>query len=310
MNSTTNSAGLTKQIALVMASIVVLAGVGLWLVPLHSTGRISSIVPLTAKGDPLNGHAMITVPGGEYWVGAEGDQDNPRRYVKMGGFRIADTETSNAQFARFVEATGYVTDAEKRGWGMSFTEGMLDWEWEQLKGADWRHPFGKGKPGAAELPSHPVTQISGADALAYCLWLGARLPTIEEWEVAARAGSTNLFPWGPEFDPQRANVWNGENHHKNTLEDGFRFTSPVRSFPANALGLYDVIGNVFEYCSGFSATRSYGETNNLISGRGGSWWCSAGTCNSFNLVTIGAMDIHGSLCNQGFRIVMPAEPSM
>ena len=109
---------------------------------------------------------------------------------------------------------------------------------------------------------------------------------------------------GPEFDPQRANVWNGENHHKNTLEDGFRFTSPARSFPANALGLYDVIGNIFEYCSGFSATRSYGETNNLISGRGGSWWCSAGTCNSFNLVTIGAMDIHGSLCNQGFRIVV------
>ena len=274
-----------------------------WRIVTKETSQASALAQLATNREPSNGHVLIAVPAGEYWVGAAGDRDNPRRTVKLGGFRIADAETSNVQFARFIAETGYITDAEKRGWGMAFYEGMIDWEWEQLKGADWRHPSGKRKPGAAELPNHPVTQISGADAIAYCRWLGARLPSIEEWEVAARAGAETRFPWGSEFESKRANVWNGPSHHKNTLEDGFVFTSPVRSFPANAWGLHDVIGNVFEYCTGFSVTRSYGETNNLISGRGGSWWCSTGTCDSFNLVTIGAMDIHGTLSNQGFRVV-------
>jgi sulfatase modifying factor 1 len=120
---------------------------------------------------------------------------------------------------------------------------------------------------------------------------------------AARAGATTRWPWGDKFDPKRANVWNGESHLHNTREDGWVYTSPVRSFPPNAWGLYDVIGNVFEYCADLPPNLLAENPESLISGRGGSWWCSAGTCNFFNLEDIGRMYRHGSLANQGFRIV-------
>lgn len=153
------------------------------------------------------------------------------------------------------------------------------------------------------LANHPVTQISGADAAAYCKWIGGRLPTTDEWEVAARAGSLTRWPWGDNFDIHRANTWNGGDHRRNTREDGWVYTSPVRSFAPNSWGLYDVIGNVFEYCTASSLQFSGQKSHRLIFGRGGSWWCSAGTCNYFNLEDIGSMDRHGSLGNQGFRVV-------
>ena len=220
----------------------------------------------------------------------------------LAAYKIADAETTNAQFIAFVKATGYVSDAEKRGFGKVFTEGMPDWVWADEKTATWKKPFGEKAPSAEEQPNYPVTQISGADAEAYCKWLGARLPTLDEWEVAARAGSKTRFPWGKTFDPTKANIWNGKTHFKETKEDGFVYTAPVRSFPPNAWGLYDVIGNVFEYCADLPGPYK-GREAVLISGRGGSWWCSKGTCSFFNLVDIGRMDRHGSLANQGFRVV-------
>ena len=135
-----------------------------------------------------------------------------------------------------------------------------------------------------------MTQISGADAEAYSVWAGGRLPTLDEWEVAARAGALTRYPWGDQFDAKRANVWNGATHAHNTLEDGWLYTSPVRTFPPNAWGLYDVIGNVFQYCSGLPGNHDDGDKQRFVAGRGGSWWCSAGTCNFFNLVDIGMMD--------------------
>jgi len=269
----------------------------------------SATVAFSSPPDPLNGHVMITVPAGVYTVGTEGDISNPRRSVHLAAYRIADAETTNAEFARFVQATGYVTDAERAGFGLVSREGMIDWEWEKVPGANWRLPFGPGFPTAADQPNYPVTQISGADAEAYCQWIGGRLPTLDEWEVAARAGSDTRYPWGDTFDPKKANVWNGPDHRKNLLTDGFLYTAPVRSFPPNAWGIYDVIGNVFEYCTGLSAARlaAGADPATTISARGGSWWCSEGTCNSFNLVTIGAMDLHGTLANQGFRLVLPAQ---
>jgi len=256
------------------------------------------------KIDGPNGHRMIVVAAGEYAVGAKDATRNPPRTIKLGAYAIAEAETTNEQFAKFVAATGYETDAEKRGFGKVSLEGMPDWAWKEVPGAHWRHPFGEQGKSWEELPKHPVTQISGADAEAYCKWLGVRLPTLNEWEVAARAGAKTRYPWGNAFDPKMANVWNGESHLKNTREDGFVYTAPVKSYAPNAWGLYDVIGNVFEYCADQPLGSKPGDAERFQSGRGGSWWCSFSTCHFFNLSDIGHMDKHGSLANQGFRVVM------
>ena len=245
---------------------------------------------------------LVLIKAGDYQVGEKRHGLNPLRTVRVEAFRIADAETTNRQFAKFVEATGYKTDAEKRGFGMVFREGMGEWKWDECTGAHWRLPFGPDGRKAADLPDHPVTQISGADARAYCKWAGGRLPTLVEWEVAARAGSKDKFPWGAELDVIKTNIWNGKTHGKNTKEDGFVYTAPVRSFPANAWGLYDVVGNVFEYCEDLPRGTKDSSRARLIAARGGSWWCSARTCHFYNLVDIGTMDVHGSLPNQGFRV--------
>jgi sulfatase modifying factor 1 len=247
-----------------------------------------------------NGHLLVTVLAGKYQVGAAENVTNPAHRAVLKPYQIADAETTTAQFAKFVEATGYVTDAEKRGFGKTFHEGLADWKWTEEKGANWRRPFGPDRPKAAD--DHPVTQISGADALAYCKWVGGRLPTCDEWEVAARAGETGKWPWGKDWVAGKANVWNGKNHGAETKADGFTYTAPVRSYAPNAWGLYDVIGNVFEYCADLPEPYR-GREKTLVAGRGGSWWCSEGTCNFYNLVDIGRMDRRGSLANQGFRVV-------
>jgi formylglycine-generating enzyme len=276
-----------------------------------SSQMLSAVLVLAGvalAGDPPptlqapNAHVLILVPTGKYSLGAAGSQRNQPHETELKAYAIAEAETTNAQFAAFIEATKYKTSAEKDG-GMVFQEGMADWKWEKDSAANWRKPFGDKGPSATEQPNHPVTQISGADAAAYCKWLGARLPTLDEWEVAARAGAKTKYPWGDTFDPTRANIWNGATHHADTKLDGFLYTSPVKSFRPNAWGLYDVIGNVFEYCADLPPWMNPEESQRIIAGRGGSWWCSAGTCSFYNLVDIGSMDRHGSLANQGFRVV-------
>lgn len=257
--------------------------------------------------DGPNGHRLVIVPTGNYAVGGPESSRNPARTVKLESYSIATRETTNTQFAAFVAATGYRTDAEKSGSGKVAVEGMPDWKWDQVEGAHWRRPMGNRGSGWEKMPDHPVTQISGADAEAYCRWLGARLPTLDEWEVAARAGATTLYPWGKDYDPKKANTWDGRTHLKNTADDGFVYTAPVGSYPPNHWGLHDVIGNVFEYCSGSPPDVPPAESARLMAGRGGSWWCSAGTCHFYNLMDIGQMDRHGSLSNQGFRVVMALE---
>ncbi len=259
------------------------------------------------RADGPNGHAFIIVPAGDYRIGAKDAPRNPSRMVTLKSFAIAEAETTNAQFAKFVAATSYVTDAEKRGFGKVSLEGMPDWAWKEVPGANWRRPLGDEGKSWEQLRDHPVTQISGADAEAYCQWLGVRLPTLNEWEVAARAGATTRYPWGEKFDPKNANIWNGDSHLKNTREDGHVYTSPVKSYPPNAWGLYDVIGNVFEYCAGQPLDAKKSDEERFICGRGGSWWCSANTCHFYNLVDFGRMDKHGSLANQGFRVVMETD---
>lgn len=258
-----------------------------------------------------NDHRLVRVPAGEYALGSADHRFNKPHRLKTDGFLISDAETTNAQFAAFVKATGYQTRAEKTGWSLSGGEGSAEWEWKRVDGANWRQPFGPDGPAAEKLPDHPVTQISGEDARAYCRWVGGRLPTIDEWESAARAGAKTAYPWGEEFSAKACNIWNGETHLKNTREDGHVLTAPVRSFPSNAWGLHDVIGNVFEYCEGHAPWMESNIVETRICGRGGSWWCSANSCHFYNLLDIGSMAKGASLPNQGFRVVfdLPATPA-
>lgn len=265
---------------------------------------VSAAVAETKPGP--NDHKLVAVPAGVYQLGDAGHKLNKPHVFKTKGFHIADTETTNAQFAAFVQATGYKTFAERAGWSLVGGEGSAEWEWKRKDGADWKHPFGPDGPDAMKLPDHPVTQISGEDARAYCKWIGGRLPTIDEWETAARAGVSTAYPWGGDFDPKKANTWNGASHLKNTREDGFVLTSPVRAYPPNKWGLYDVIGNTFEYCEGHPPWMSSDDAAKRICGRGGSWWCGSFCCGFHNLLDIGSMAKTASLPNQGFRVVFDA----
>jgi formylglycine-generating enzyme len=264
-------------------------------------GTVSASAPPKTEG--ANGHRLVPVAAGDYTVGQKGHPLNPLRTVTLTAYQVADAETTNAQFAAFVKATGYQTTAERRGSAQVFRYGQPEYKWPSEEGASWRLPFGKAGKRAEELPGHPVTQVSASDAEAYCRWAGGRLPKQAEWEVAARAGAATLYPWGANFDVSRANIWNGVTHQRNTGEDGWEFTAPVRSFKPNAWGLYDVCGNVFEYTSDLPPAIKQRRRNPLTAARGGSWWCSPTTCKFYNLVDTGTMDKNGSLPNQGFRIV-------
>jgi formylglycine-generating enzyme len=250
-----------------------------------------------------NHHQLVHISAGSYALGAADHPLNRLHTFKTPGYFMADCETTNAQFAAFVGATHYQTRAERNGWSLVGGEGSAEWEWKRMDGANWKHPFGPSGQDTINLADHPVTQICGEDARAYCRWVGGRLPTIDEWETAARAGAKTAYPWGKNFLPERANTWNGISHLKNTREDGFILTSPVRSYSPNAWGLYDVIGNVFEYCEGHPPWMTTAESNRRICGRGGSWWCSSRCCHFHNLLDIGSIIKTASLPNQGFRVV-------
>lgn len=271
---------------------------------------VLSLTPdATATAAPPNGHRLITVPAGEYRIGSWNHPTNPQRTVALKSYQLADAETTNRQFAGFIRATHYRTDAQRRGKAHIFAPGKGEWRWVETPGANWRFPRGPAGPDAVkELPDHPVTCLSAADAAAYCRWAGGRLPTQAEWETAARAGATGRYPWGDTFNPLLTNTWNGATHARNTKKDGWEFTAPVRSFPPNAWGFYDVIGNVFEFCSDLPPGIRVKPEQPLTSARGGSWWCSPDTCKAYNLIDNGTMPLHGSLPNQGFRIAFDAAP--
>jgi formylglycine-generating enzyme len=208
---------------------------------------------------------MISIAGGDYRLGGAdadavpADGEGPVRTVAVRAFRIDATAVTNAQFATFVKASGYATDAERYGWSFVFAgrvhpaarADVLDaavpgapW-WAAVRGACWRRPEGAGSA-IGDRQNHPVVHVSWADAGAYAAWAGKRLPTEAEWEVAARGGLVGArFPWGDEFAPQRLNTWRGA-----TFPDGpCAGTVPVRSFRPNGYGLYNMSGNVWEWCA-------------------------------------------------------------
>lgn len=222
---------------------------------------------------------MAFVPGRTFLMGSDRHypEEAPKHRVTVDGFWMSVDPVTTAQFARFVQATGYVTFAERpldagadphapralrEPVSLVFAQptvaiALTDWRlwWTLAPGANWRHPRGPNRPRAIE--THPVVQVAYEDALAYARWVGMDLPTEAEWECAARGGLEDAdYAWGDTFMPggrPMANTWHGRFPVENTLADGFERTSPVRSFPPNGYGLYDMIGNVWEWTSDFYA---------------------------------------------------------
>jgi len=208
---------------------------------------------------------MLLLPAGEFVMGSDaGNPDEkPAHKVRLSAFLLDKPEVTNEQFAAFVRATGYKTTAElpldpkdfpdvpadklKPGAAV-FTTGK---GWSYVPGANWRHPGGPATTIEGK-ENHPVVQVSWDDATAYAKWANKRLPTEAEWEYAAKAGRTNPETiWvnaGPTAKPQ-ANIWQGSFPEKNDNTDGFLTTAPVGSFPPSPNGLYDMAGNVWEWCS-------------------------------------------------------------
>jgi formylglycine-generating enzyme len=324
------------------------------------TKQQSGTGSLSRESGTLSHAGMVWIKGGEYTMGCsdkEGRADEyPQHTVAVDGFWMDAAEVTNAQFQKFVEATRYITTAEK----------VPDWEelkkqlppgtpkppetelvaaslvfrptdqpvllndasqwWSWIKGADWRHPEGsnssiKGKE------NYPVIHVSWDDAQAYCKWAGKRLPTEAEWEYAARGGLGNQpFSWGSEHvesGKPKANTWQGHFPDHNTGKDGFIGLAPVKSFSANGYGLYDMAGNVWEWCSDWYRPDTYAQANGLIMNpkgpansydpdepsipkrvvRGGSFLCHASYCASYRVSARMKTSPDTGLENTGFRCV-------
>ncbi len=234
------------------------------------------------RGARLRPKGTVWVPGGTFRMGSDHHypEEGPAHRVQVDGFFLDATPVTNAQFRAFVEDTGYVTFAEiapdprdypgalphmlKAG-SLVFvdpghTVDLRDWGawWTFTFGANWRRPRGPNS-NIRGRDDHPVVHITYQDAEAYAVWAGKSLPTEAEWEFAARSGLDGAeFAWGDELTPggcYLANTWQGAFPHQNNADDGYEGTSPVSAFPANAYGLYDMIGNVWEWTSDFWTER-------------------------------------------------------
>jgi len=315
---------------------------------------------------------MVWVPPGRFtmgWDGPEGRFDErPSHAVEMKGFWIDRTEVTNAQFRRFVEATGYVTTAERAPrWedlraqlppgtpppapedlvpgSLVFTppthgvhlDDMTQW-WSWVPGACWRHPEGPGSDLEGRT-NHPVVQVSWYDATAYADWAGKRLPTEAEWERAARFDHDGQpYVWGKSFQPTgepMANVWQGRFPDQNSALDGYARSAPVGSFPPNALGLFDMAGNVWEwtmdqfrpdtYSKRLEALEPGGHCSNPLGPsttadprnpyapdsrvqKGGSFLCHESYCSSYRPSAKMASTPDSGMSHLGFRCVRDGDP--
>lgn len=251
-----------------------------------------SVAPAEPQNPPPPTDGMVWIPPGEFLMGSTDPlarlDESPIHRVRLDGFWIDATEVTNAQFARFVEATGYITVAERPvDWetlkaqvepgtpkpddallqpgSLVFTPpdheadlSRVDQWWSWTIGANWRHPEGPGSTFEGR-EQHPVVHIAHEDARAYARWAGKQLPTEAQWEYAARGGLERAVNvWGNEpVDHTRCNTWQGHFPDRNTREDGFDRTAPVKSFPPNGYGLYDMAGNVWEWCADLYRPDAY-----------------------------------------------------
>lgn len=295
-------------------------------------GAQTPVNPQAAAPDKLR-EGMIRLPGGTFWMGNGGkdgfpaDGEGPVREVSLDPFYIDACTVTNRQFAEFVDASGYRTEAEKFGWSYVFemfltprhTPHLMGrvqgtpW-WFAVKGAFWFQPEGPGST-ISDRMDHPVVHVTWNDAAAYCKWAGKRLPTEAEWEFAARGGlDRNIYPWGNELTPDgihMCNIWQGTFPEKNTARDGYVGTAPAKSFEPNGYGLYNVSGNVWEWVSDWFSPAYYkegpaGNPQGPVKGdrrsmRGGSYLCHKSYCNRYRVAARNANTPDSSSGNIGFR---------
>lgn len=241
---------------------------------------------------------MVWIPGGEFEMGGTGPEARPDEFpvhkVRVDGFWMDETEVTNAQFRQFVEAQRYKTIAERKPtWqelkahlppgskppadedlqpgSMVFTPTggpvpLNDWRmwWTFMPGADWQHPLGP-RSSIKDLDHLPVVHVSWYDAVAYCKWAGKRLPTEAEWEFAARGGLERKRYGNGDSAPttREVNFWQGEFPYEKKPEDGFLLSAPVKSFPPNQYGLYEMMGNVWEWCADWYDSKYYATTTSI-----------------------------------------------
>jgi sulfatase modifying factor 1 len=306
---------------------------------------------------PPQAAKQVWVPAGEFTMGDEEfDDAKPLHNVYVDGFWMDETEVTNEQFAEFVRQTDYLTIAERTPRPEDFparirkdlreplVPGALvftpekcppgqvcltceDW-WEYRPGANWRHPEGPDSD-LHGREKHPVVHIAWEDAMAYARWAGKRLPTEAEWERAARGGvEGKRYYWGDELRPDgkwMANIWQGTFPIENSAKDGFTGTAPVQSFPPNVYGLYDMSGNVWEWCADWYRPDYYAVSpKNNPQGpessidpdghdepkrvqRGGSFLCSDTYCVRYRAGARGHGEPKTGLCHTGFRCVRSAD---
>ena len=302
---------------------------------------------------------MAWIPGGTFWMGCEGcgmPDALPAHLVSVDGFWMDRTAVTNADFERFVRATKYVTVAERDLDPANFPgvprdklvpgsavftptvqavalNNPLQW-WRYVPGASWRHPSGPGTS-VQDRADHPVVHIAFDDAVAYAEWAGKRLPTEAEFEFAARGGlDRNRYPWGNELTPDGkavANTWQGHFPAKDHGEDGHHGTSPVKAFPPNGFGVYDVGGNVWQWCADWYRPDYYatlaaagaitknprgpsdsfdpqepGAAKRVV--RGGSYLCTDQYCARYLVGSRGKSEVTSGTSNLGFRLVRSAAP--
>lgn len=267
---------------------------------------------------------MNLIKGGSFMMGTDDsdgfpeDGEGPVRKEVVRSFLIDTYTVTNEEFAAFVEDTGYITDAEKYGWSFVFAALVknkkdptvkkvpgLSW-WYAVIDAYWFQPEG-GESSIKNRLDHPVVHISWKDAAAFANWAGKRLPTEKEWEYAARGGlEQKKYPWGDELTPAGkhfCNIWQGDFPYENTMDDGYLATAPAKSFSANGFGLYNVAGNVWEWCEDLFTINSnmdVNRKNNRVT-RGGSYLCHHSYCNRYRVAARTSNTMDSSSSNMGFR---------
>jgi formylglycine-generating enzyme len=273
---------------------------------------------------------MIRLESAAFLMGSEdeetvaADGEGPVRPIRLDSFYLDRSPVTNDQFAEFIRATSYQTEAERFTWSFVFAGHLprpgeedcppgLHW-WRKTDAADWRHPEGPDSS-LSGREDHPVVHVSWNDAQVYAAWAGKRLPTEAEWEFAARGGLEQArYPWGNELTPggrHLCNIWQGEFPHSNTAEDGYAGTAPVTAYPANGFGLNTITGNVWEWCADWfspdyhryaTRTNPVGPARGTMrSMRGGSYLCHASYCNRYRVSARTSNTPDSATTNIGFR---------
>ena len=286
---------------------------------------VTQCLNLSAEARAPHG-GMAWVPPGDYAMGdTVYPEEGPQHSVHVAGFWMDRHEVTNAQFAAFVKATGYVTQAERnvnaqlhpdlpdamrKAGAMVFVmphevgdmSDISQW-WHYIAGANWRHPAGPGSSiGAHE--NFPVVEITYADALAYAQWKGRTLPTEAEWEWAARGGDPNAHP--DHEQPKNANSWQGIFPVLDSGKDGFIGLAPAGCYAPNRLGLYDMIGNVWEWTNSISAPDHGTQTYTI---KGGSYLCSPDYCMRYRASARQPQEADLAASHLGFRTILRGPPN-